>query len=98
MRKICDFKNNALKVERVLKTFENLNSFKTMLKNAKNDANIFKNVFVFGFSLFFTIFGFFLKIYQNMGQKLGSNNLIELNSNRSKVLILTSHLFCILYL
>jgi len=32
MRKIGDFKNNALKVERVLKTFENLNSFETMLK------------------------------------------------------------------
>jgi hypothetical protein len=24
--------------------------------------------------MFFAIFGFFLKIYQNMGQKLGSNN------------------------
>ena len=29
------FKNNALKVERVLKTFENLNSFETMLKMLK---------------------------------------------------------------
>jgi len=35
MRKIGDFKNNALKVERVLKTFENLNSFETMLKILK---------------------------------------------------------------
>jgi len=42
-------------------------------KNAKNDANVLKKVF-FGFSMFFAIFGFFLKIYQNMGQKLGSNN------------------------
>jgi len=33
MRKIIDFKNNALKVERV--TFENLNSFETMLKMLK---------------------------------------------------------------
>jgi hypothetical protein len=32
MRKIDDFKNNELKVERVLKTFEILNYFETMLK------------------------------------------------------------------
>jgi hypothetical protein len=31
-----------------------------MLKNAKNDVNILKNVF-FGFSLFFAIFEFFSK-------------------------------------
>ena len=35
MRKIGDFKNNVLKVERVLKTFENLNSFEMMLKMIK---------------------------------------------------------------
>ena len=35
MRKIDDFKNNALKVERVLKIFENLNYFETMLKILK---------------------------------------------------------------
>jgi hypothetical protein len=35
MRKTGDFKNKALKVERVLKTFENLNSFETMLKMLK---------------------------------------------------------------
>jgi len=35
MRKINDFKNNALKVERVPNLFENLNSFKTMLKILK---------------------------------------------------------------
>jgi len=35
MRKINDFKNNALKVERVPNVFENLNSFKTMLKILK---------------------------------------------------------------
>ena len=52
------FKNNVLKVERVPKIFKNLNFFETMLKNAKNDANVLKNVF-FGFSLFFTIFEFF---------------------------------------
>jgi hypothetical protein len=32
MRKIGDFKNNTLKVKCILKTFENLNSFETMLK------------------------------------------------------------------
>jgi len=46
-----------LKVERVRKTFENLNSFLDNIENAKNDANIFKTYF-FGFSLFFAIFGF----------------------------------------
>jgi len=35
MRKISDFKNNMLKVERVPKIFENLNSFETMLKMLK---------------------------------------------------------------
>ena len=73
MRKICDFKNNALKVERVLKTFENLNSFKTMLKNAKNDANIFKKMYFFGFSLFFAIFEFFKIFIKKMAKTLGNN-------------------------
>jgi hypothetical protein len=27
--------------------------------------------------MFFAIFGFFLKIYQNMGQKLGSNSTLQ---------------------
>jgi len=35
MRKINDFKNNTLKVERVPNVFENLNSFETMLKMLK---------------------------------------------------------------
>jgi len=35
MRKIGDFKNNALKAERVPKTFKNLNSFEMMLKMLK---------------------------------------------------------------
>ena len=35
MRKIDDFKNNALKVERIPKIFENLNSFEMMLKMLK---------------------------------------------------------------
>jgi hypothetical protein len=58
MRKIGDFKNNALKVERVPKNFENLNSFETMLKMLKTMQIYIKKVF-FGFSLFFAIFGFF---------------------------------------
>ena len=35
IRKINDFKNDTLKVERVPKIFENLNSFETMLKMLK---------------------------------------------------------------
>jgi hypothetical protein len=35
MKKINDFKNNTLKVERVPNVFENLNSFETMLKTLK---------------------------------------------------------------
>ena len=70
--KISDFKNKTLKIKRVLKTFENLNSFKTMLKILKMMQIYLKNV-VFGFFMFFVIFGFFLKNYQNIGQKLGSN-------------------------
>ena len=35
MKKINDFKNKALKVERVPNVFENLNSFETMLKMLK---------------------------------------------------------------
>jgi hypothetical protein len=42
------------------------------VKNTKNDANVLKTYF-FGFSMFFRYFWIFLKIYQNMGQKLGSN-------------------------
>jgi len=61
MRKINDFKNNALKVERVPKIFENLNSFETMLKWQKYIKNIF-----FGFSLFFSIFGFFWKFIKTL--------------------------------
>jgi len=61
MRKISDFKNNALKVERVPKNFENLNSFETMLKMLKmlKTMQIYIKKVFFGFSLFFAIFGFF---------------------------------------
>jgi 3-methyladenine DNA glycosylase Tag len=52
MMKINAFKNDAWKVERVQKTFENWNSFLDNVENAKNDANILKTYF-FGFLLFF---------------------------------------------
>jgi hypothetical protein len=41
-------------------------------ENAKNDANILKNVFL-GFSLFFTFIGFFEIFIKKVGQKLGNN-------------------------
>jgi hypothetical protein len=44
IRKINYFKNDTEKVERVQKTFENLNYFETA-ENAKNDANILKTYF-----------------------------------------------------
>ena len=72
MRKINDFKNDAWKVERVQKTFENLNSFLDDVENAKNDANILKTYF-FGFLLFFVIFGFSENFIKKVGQKLGNN-------------------------
>jgi plasmid replication initiation protein len=56
MRKINDFKINALKVERFPNIFENLNFFETMLKMIKkNDANVLKTYFLDFqcFSLFF---------------------------------------------
>jgi hypothetical protein len=58
MRKINDFKNNVLKVERVPKIFENLNSFETMKKMLKTMQIYLKNVF-FEILLFFAIFLFF---------------------------------------
>ena len=64
MRKIIDFKNSTLKVERILKTL-----FRDDAENAKNDATILKTYF-FGFSLFFAIFW---KFYQKGESKLGNN-------------------------
>jgi len=71
-RKINDHKIYALKVERVPNTFENLNSFEMMLKMLKT-MQIYQKCIFLGFHCFFAIFWFFLKNYQNMGQKLGSN-------------------------
>jgi len=57
MKKINDFKNNALKVEHVPNVFENLNSFETMLKMLKNDANVLKMYFwIFNVFRYFWIF------------------------------------------
>jgi hypothetical protein len=72
-RKISDHKIYALKVERVPNIFENFNSFEMTLKMLKRCKYI-KNIFFWGFHCFLPFFDFFLKIYQNMGQKLGSNN------------------------
>ena len=58
MRKINDFKNDALKVERVPNIFENLNSFEMMLKMLKT-MQIYLKMYFFGFSMFFAIFEFF---------------------------------------
>jgi hypothetical protein len=70
--KIGDFKSNTLKVERVPKAFENLNSFEAILKMIKTMQIYIKKVFFWIFVVF-RYFWIFLKIYQNMGQKLGSN-------------------------
>jgi len=60
-RKINDCKINALKVERVQNTFENLNYFEMTLKMLKTmqiyQKCIFLGVFIVFFS--FSIFGFF---------------------------------------
>jgi plasmid replication initiation protein len=71
MKKINDFKNNALKVERVPNVFENLNSFETMLKMIKkNDANVLKTYF-----LDFQCFSLFLNFSENLS-KHGSKNWV----------------------
>jgi hypothetical protein len=61
MRKINDFKNDALKVKRVQKTFKNLNSFLDNAENAKNNANISRTYILLGFCCFFAIFVFFFQ-------------------------------------
>jgi len=60
-------KNDPWNVERIWKTFENLNSFLDDVENAKNDANILKMYF-FGFSLFFCYFFIFQKFIKKMGK------------------------------
>jgi hypothetical protein len=62
MRKIGDFKNNALKVERVPKTFENLNSFEMMLKMLKTMQIYIKKKYF----LDFHCFSLFLDFSENL--------------------------------
>jgi hypothetical protein len=81
MRKIGDFKNNTLKVERVPKTFENLNSFETMLKMLKT-MPIYIYINIFWIYVVFRYFWIFLKIYQNIGQKLGSNKINQSSNEK----------------
>jgi hypothetical protein len=69
MRKIIDFKNNALKVERVLKTLENLNSFETMLKMLKM-MQIYLKKCIFWIFVVFHYFWIFQKFYQKAGSKI----------------------------
>jgi len=78
MRKIGDFKNNALQVKCVPKIFENLNSFEMMLKMLKKNANILKKTYFLDFCCFFCYFWIFQNFYQNIGQKLCSNSCIAI--------------------
>jgi hypothetical protein len=64
-----DFKNDALKVERIPNIFENLNSFETMLKMLKT-MQIYLKKYFFGFSMFFAIFGFFWKFIKTLIKKI----------------------------
>jgi len=57
-RKISDHKIYALKVERILNTFENLNSFEMTLKMLKT-MQIYQKCIFWGFHCFFAIFWFF---------------------------------------
>jgi hypothetical protein len=63
MKKINDFKNKALKVERVPNVFENLNSFETMLKMLKTMQMYIKKYF-----LDFQCFSLFLDFSENLSK------------------------------
>jgi len=58
MKKINDFKNNALKVERVPNVFKNLNSFETMLKMLKT-MQMYKKCIFWIFNVFLLFLDFF---------------------------------------
>jgi len=86
MRKIGDFKNNTLKVERIPKTFENLNSFETMLKMLKTmQIYIKKSIF-----LDFCCFSLFLDFSENLskhGSKIRKQQMPPLyNAYEAKLL------------
>ena len=82
MWKINDFKNDALKVERVPNIFENLNSFETMLKMIKNDANVLKMYFL-DFQCFLLFLNFFMKIYQTLVKNWVATTHINQNLSRN---------------
>jgi len=69
MRKINDFKNNALKVERVPNIFENLNSFGTMLKMLKT-MQIYKKTYFLDFQCFLLFLDFSENLSKH-GSKIG---------------------------
>jgi hypothetical protein len=74
-RKISDCKINALKVERVQNTFENLNFSEMTLKMLKM-MQIYQKYSFWGFHCFFFLFlVFFKKFIKNMGKTLGSNRV-----------------------
>jgi hypothetical protein len=72
-RKISDCKINALKVEHVQNTFENLNSSEMTLKMLETMQTYQKCIF-WGFHCFFAFLGFFLKFIKNMGQNWVATN------------------------
>jgi len=76
MRKINNFKKWRVKSRIHLKDLWKFKFFLDDAKNAKNDANILKTYF-FGFSLFFTIFGFSENFIKKIGQNLGNNIVYE---------------------
>jgi len=95
-RKISDCKIYASKVERVQNTFENLNSFEIALKMLKT-MQIYQKYIFWGFLCFLAIFWFFLKIYQNIGQKLGSNSDEESRRRWGEKTVVTAVVFSSLY-
>jgi hypothetical protein len=73
MRKISDFKYNALKVECVPKIIKNLNSFETMLKMLKM-MQIYLKMYFLNFCCFSLFLDFFENFIKKVGQKLGNNS------------------------
>ena len=69
MKKINDFKNNALKVERVPNVFENLNSFETMLKMLTT-MQMYQKCIFWDFQCFL-LFLDFSEILSKHGSKIG---------------------------
>jgi len=77
IRKISDHKIYTLKVERFPNTLKNLNSFEMTLRMLKT-MQIYQKCIFWGFHFFLLFLVFLKKIYQNIGQKLGSNTTYNL--------------------